>query len=151
MRAITLHRPWPYVILRCGKRVENRPWKPWAVVMGQRIALHAGKGWDERAEQYLPAEFGTVEEPRLIRQEGIVGTAVVEGWFASDEEVLKTGKSHEGLHWQKVNFLTKDRFFFGPYGWVLEDVKELLTPVMCRGKQGLWHVPESALAELLKL
>ena len=119
--------------------------------MGQRIALHAGKGWDERAEQYLPPEFNTVEEPSLIRLEGaIVGTAVVSGWFASDEEVAKTGKSHEGLNLQKVRELVKDRFFFGPYGWVLEDVQELIKPVACRGKQGLWHVPDAALAEMLQ-
>jgi hypothetical protein len=64
---------------------------------------------------------------------------------------MKTGKSHEGLHWQTVNALTKDRFAFGPYCWILEEVFELVTPVMCRGKQGLWHVPDAALAEILKI
>lgn len=149
MRAITLHRPWPYVILRCGKRVENRPWKPWAVIMGQTIALHAGKGWDQRAERYLPHEFGTVEEPRLIRQEGLVGTAKVTGWIASDAQVLKTGESSSGLPKPVVYSLLKSPYFFGPYGWVLEDVRELVSPLACRGKQGLWHVPVDLLPSLI--
>ena len=34
-----------------------------------------------------------------------------------------------------------DMWFFGPYGWVLDDVVAL-TPVPCRGRPHLWTVPE---------
>ena len=35
------------------------------------------------------------------------------------------------------------RFWFsGPYGWVLEDVVQILPPVDCRGYQGAWTLPD---------
>jgi hypothetical protein len=116
--------------------------------MGQRIALHAGKGWDERAEQYLPPGMGTEWEPWLIKEEGIVGTAFVAGWVHVDETGIPCGAWWEGA--DKANLAVyreavSSPFFFGPYGWILEDVRELVRAVPCRGKQGLWHIPEELL------
>lgn len=34
------------------------------------------------------------------------------------------------------------RWYFGPVGWVLEDVRPLDEPIPCRGAQGLWTVPD---------
>lgn len=152
MRAITLKRPWPYVILRLGKRVENRPWKPWPVVMGQRIALHAGKGWDPAAEKYLDEDRR--EWPTAVEREGIVGTAIVEGYarrLSVDLDVEGPVTSAWGTPYsvtQRATEIVNDKFFFGPYGWVLEDVRELLVPIPCSGKQGLWYVPEALLPQL---
>jgi hypothetical protein len=44
------------------------------------------------------------------------------------------------------------RWFFGPFGYVLRDVRALATPVPCRGWQGFWTLPddiESAVNEQL--
>jgi hypothetical protein len=111
--------------------------------MGKRIALHAGKGWDERAEQYLPPGMGTEWEPWLIKEEGIIGTARVTGWVHIDKPWWE-GPDHltPGAYQEARN----SPFFFGPYGWILEDVRELVRSVPCRGKQGLWHIPEELLS-----
>lgn len=154
MRALTLHRPWPYVILRCGKRVENRLWKPHKVVIGQRIALHAGKGWDARAEGYLPEGWSTAPGLILTHAEGIVGTAVVLGWvhgagpWEPGEAPWHPGSAR--AHRYGPETLSEDLaleaisspFYFGPFGWVLEDAQEFSAPIPCRGFQGLWNVPE---------
>lgn len=150
MRALTLKRPWPYVILRCGKMVENRPWKPWPVVMGQRIAIHAGKGWDPSAEQYLP--FGVW--PAAVEAEGIVGTAIVEGYvrkLSMDLDIEGSVPSAWGTPFcvtKRATEIVNDKFFFGPYGWVLKDVRELVSPIPCSGKQGLWHVSEDIVSRI---
>ncbi|CAB4191487.1 hypothetical protein UFOVP1229_36 [uncultured Caudovirales phage] len=43
MKALTLRHPWAFSIAHWGKRIENRSWKPWKEVVGQRIAIHGGE------------------------------------------------------------------------------------------------------------
>lgn len=165
MRALTLHRPWPYVILRRGKRVENRTWLPHKSVIGQRIALHAGKGWDARAEEYITRDPDrAMRWPALVEAEGIVGTAVVLGWvngaapwpagevpwYPPAGEVPwypSSAKSHrfgpETLSEDLALDAIRSPYYFGPIGWVLDDVQELPAPIPHSGfHRGLWEVPE---------
>ncbi len=39
------------------------------------------------------------------------------------------------------------KWFFGPYGWVLENVRAV-HPVACRGSQKLWKLSEEVVAQL---
>jgi len=87
MRALTLRQPWAWAIVHGQKRIENRPWKPWRDIIGQRIAIHAG----------------------LITSEA----------EAAPDQV---------------------RWFFGPFGWVLSDVRPC-EQWPCRGARGLWQLP----------
>lgn len=43
MRALTLWPEWAWAMVALGKDVENRPWQPRGVLLGERIAIHAGK------------------------------------------------------------------------------------------------------------
>jgi hypothetical protein len=36
----------------------------------------------------------------------------------------------------------------GRFGWLLEDVRPLAEPVVCRGNQGLWNVPATIASDL---
>lgn len=36
------------------------------------------------------------------------------------------------------------KWFMGPFGWLLEDITPLRTPIPCRGMQGLWPVSPEA-------
>lgn len=147
MRALTLHRPWPFIILRMGKRVENRPWKPWASVIGQRIALHAGKHWDPNTPADEPVTT------TLATAQGIVGTAIVKGWVYS--KPITRGRVIEIDYTYSLELLAEDalaavrsRWFTGPYGWVLEDVHELPEPIPCKGALGLWQLPAAVEAQM---
>jgi hypothetical protein len=126
MRALTLWRPWPHAILYGGKRVENRPWKPWRSVLGQTIALHAGLRYDDDGAKWM-AKNGLYEPPadQWCPKGCIVGTA----------------KITECVDERPMN----DSWFFGPFGWLLDDVVAFETPVICRGAQGLWKVPADVL------
>jgi hypothetical protein len=132
MKAITLHQPWAWCIAHSGKRIENRSWAPWPQLFGERIAIHAGKAWDaigmdwlidERAIQWPPSNE---EYARMKLQSAIVCTAVIAA-------VVRE---------------SANPWFAGPIGWVLRDVETLVTPVPCRGMQGLWTVPPQVEAEI---
>ena len=43
MKAITLHQPWASLIAHGVKTIETRSWAPPRRLIGQRIAIHAGK------------------------------------------------------------------------------------------------------------
>ena len=43
MNALTLHQPWASLIAHDVKKIETRSWAPPRQMIGQRIAIHAGK------------------------------------------------------------------------------------------------------------
>lgn len=43
MKALTLHQPWATLIALGVKRIETRSWRAPQALIGQRIAIHAGK------------------------------------------------------------------------------------------------------------
>ncbi len=133
MKALTLWQPWSWAIAHAGKRIENRSWKPPASILGQRIAIHAGKKLDLDACAGLECE-DNIQLPRMYFHEpknafvhsAVESTATVLGWTED------LGHSHPQYLW-----LT------GPIGWVFDDVFALPNPVHCRGAQGLWNLPSA--------
>ena len=133
MLALSLWRPWPWVIFRGGKDVENRSWPPPISAIGTRIALHSSKKWDADAFSFFIQLDLRVPDQEHQHPYGVVtGTAVI------DRVVTET----------KTLTLEQRRFFFTEradgkqnYGWILADRRELERPVPCVGRQGLWALP----------
>lgn len=149
LRAITLWRPWPYAILHqppdIAKRVENRPWKPWASVIGKRVALHAGKKYDAAAELAMVVLETRVDVGDQRRfDQGIVGTALIKGWICNAHDYGGNINAHEAER------AADSMWFFGPVGWVLDDVCALKTPIECSGAQGLWRLPDRVRHEIAR-
>ena len=141
LRALTLWRPWPNVILYGGKRVENRPWKPWKVVMGKYIALHAGFTYDDEAARWM--RLKRLYDPPSEKDcpSGcIVGVARVVGYI-NKQGIDQNGNPNEAV---------KSPWFFGPYGWLLDNVTPLSNPVAVKGARGLWTVEEEIRAKVRK-
>lgn len=138
MLALTLKHPWPFAILRLGKRIENRAWRPPASLLrpGDWFALHGGAvptGRDD-LEEIADVARGLISDcrPPLGPGEDItLGDAIIPGIFA----VCRLGP---------VFTSSPDYWFDGPFGWRLDDLVPLPEPVPCRGAQKLWSVPEAA-------
>ncbi len=160
MKALTLWRPWPYAIFHLpagvAKRVENRGWKPPANIIGQRIAIHAGKTWDEDGKDFigehlaylglLPELKKTPGHDARVKAEGIIGTAILCGVakeFGFSAITLVAGRLPSGPFLECVQ-----EWWSGPYGWLLDDVRTLPEPIPCKGRQGLWNVPDELVARL---
>ncbi len=127
LKALSLKQHWLYAITDLDKRIENRSWPPWLDIIGERIALHASKKLDinSKAEIY---RISGITVPDHTPQGVIVATAVIRGYVESG------GSS--------------DKWFFGDYGWILESVIKLDTPLKCKGMLGLWDVPHDIEAEI---
>lgn len=146
MKAITLWRPWPYAIFHLppaiAKRVENRSWKPPRDIVGQRIAIHAGKTWDEDGKDFIGrhlAELGLLADLKAqpghdarVKDEGIIGTAFLAGFLDIGD-------------YRQPPFRP---WFQGPFGWLLDDARALPEPIPCKGQRGLWDVPAELIERL---
>lgn len=144
IRGLTLWRPWAAAIVHGPKRVENRPWAPplGLVSHGLWLAIHAGKRWDAEGARFIaetwaecPAELDRDEVasgwPPAFSAEGIIGVARV-------REVRRLAEVTPA-HYE---------WAFGPWCWLLDDVRALPKPIPCRGAQGLWSLPPEVLAVL---
>ena len=130
MKALSIRQPWAWAILHAGKRVENRSWH--CHYRGP-LLIHASKGmtraeYDDFAAFYGDGRdaffaFDDLGRPPLptladLARGGIVGRAVI------------------------VDCVTESRdpWFFGPYGIVLDEVGPLpFRPF--KGSLGFFDVP----------
>ena len=151
MRALTLWRPWTDAILNGGKRVENRKRPPPSKMIGETIALHAGKrygigGWS--TADWTPPDDATCPQ-------GIVGVARLVGYLDMRKDARRSEtcffipSEERGELASRVHYLDRDPWWSGPVGWLLDQVVAI-EPVACRGAQGLWAVPEPQLSVVLE-
>jgi hypothetical protein len=95
-------------------------------MIGQRIALHAAKSWDADAIGFLLG-LGIESFPSrrdLYPASCIVGVATIDYVRTS-----AAGFPEDQRKW-----------FFGPFGWFLSDVREFATPIPATGRLGLWRL-----------
>lgn len=154
MRALTLTQPWAGLVASGIKLVENRSR---AIIrpadFGEPFAIHASREIDVsvygRIADIAPeirAEISDIAEslwyPLSRITSAVIGVATIDkamnGWDAKAIAV------HAGaLRFTSGELLGANqvRWFFGPIGYLLRDVRALATPVACRGHQGFWTLP----------
>lgn len=156
--ALTVQQPWASALIApverytnamisgwapVPKRVENRSWMPPSSVVGRRIWIHAGKTFDEDGALTC-ALRGFAPPDDTLPRGAIIGDALLSGYvYRRAHGYRLVGKTPPGEH------VMESLWWVGPCGWVLDDVRELLTPRYWRGQQGLWKVPESLHEECL--
>lgn len=132
MKALTIWQPWAWAIADSSKRVENRDWRPPADLIGQWIAIHAGKRYDKSGAESIRSELGLiVPKHDDLPQGAIVAVAVIDRVEDS---------SDDSPAWD-------DPWFVGAFGWYLRDVTKI-DPVACNGAQKLWNVPSRVLEQV---
>ena len=142
-RALTLWPEWAYAIAHLGKRVENRTWEPPASLIGQRIAIHAGKHVGGRAG--APAMFegacALIDTAEAAGVVGVIQNAVGRKSISARQLSEIVTASAIVATARLVGFDREQRTPWdvpGMIHWRLEDVL-LVDPVIpCSGRQGLW-------------
>lgn len=126
MRALTIRQPWIGAIIAGRKKIENRSWRA-PSVLGERILLHASARPQPDGIAFCSSRGWA--PPAELDLGAIVGSARV------------------------VDFIehSRDPWFMGPIGWVLEDVRALDRPIPCPGKLGLWRPSAEILARVQRL
>ena len=138
MKALTIKQPWAWAITDSTKRVENRTWKPPYGTVGQRIAIHTSATISQ-ADMILCRQISPVPLPDTsdLLAGYIVATTILRAYIVVDG----SGGVIEQTRYAENYNPHADPWFFGPVGWLLEDVIKLPNPIPCRGKLKLWDAP----------
>ncbi len=148
----TLWPEWAHAVCWLGKRIENRPGKPWAKLIGQRVGIHAGayiggrKGRPAEDEGMVSlwraGEAAGIKWGHWSRYERIahpVGSSppIVTGAIICTAIIARCQRNHSTSRLQCPTppWGNPD----SPRWWHLEDVEVLPEPVPCKGKQGFWR------------
>lgn len=144
MRALTISQPWADLIASGEKWIENRPRLPPEKLIGERIAIHAGKG-----VQYLSRH-----ELRRYRTGVVIATArivtAVDLEFArecAEAERVPAVWQRAGLDLADLRRMIADRYCEGPYCIILDSVEALAEPIPARGQLGYWRWEPSSVGE----
>jgi hypothetical protein len=138
MKALTLRAPWATAIARFGKDIENRVWRPPSDIIGQRIAIHEGYGSDLEGLAWLERQPG---ENDFVHG-AVACTAVIAGWV--DDE----GNHSESLSAKDAARARKSKWYGGPIGWLLGDIRVPKAQVIIKGQRRVWVLPQSAAKRL---
>lgn len=139
MYGLTLYTPWAGAVAIGAKCVENRPWAPPKPLIGNLLAIHAGLHHDKAAEaafrdgpftRLLPVPYQDIPQAKGCI---VAVTRVIGSVYGFRELAL-----HE---FERRGMADQYPWFFGPYGWLLEQTVLLKEPVPCRGFQRVWRLP----------
>ena len=150
MYAITLHQPWATLITLGIKTVETRSWPAPERLLGQVIAIHAGKRVvrrpDDRIEQKLRAQLGE-EWNRAIPAGAVLATATLAGMARVEYVDPMTGHAVHDVDTEIGCAAGTGRTLIDPWGdfsagrwlWFLDDMEALPEPVPAVGRQSFWR------------
>ncbi len=168
MKAITLWPEWAWAITRLHKNVENRTYKPpRSIEIGTELAIHAGATWGGSGKyQRLDNVFAPVAmmarragwRTGVNMAEGTIQAYSVNNPAAFNDRV---GNISSGGVVAVVKFggvlvpgVADPRewpwWAVNQFGYILNNVAVLETPVPCRGQQRIWNLKGAVLAEVVK-
>ena len=121
MKTISIKQPFVYAIFKLGKDIENRNWP---TKHRGPLLIHASKTWDKGGYNFLT--------------------------YRLDEFVPSKEHHVFGAIIGQVNLIdcvdqSDSRWFFGGWGFELEDPVEFKKPIPYRGQLGIFDVPDRIL------
>lgn len=122
--ALSIRQPWAWLIIHAGKDIENRTWptrfRGW-------FLIHAAKGMTRN--EYAEA-FDVLDEIETTGQMAIPSFDELKLQCGGIVGMAKLGNCVTG---------SDSPWFFGPYGFVIDEVKPLPFRV-CKGALGFFRV-----------
>ena len=159
MRALTLHQPWAQMMVWGLKNIETRSWAAPRNLIGQRVAIHAGK------RKARPTEWNIEMQRAVLQRAGnshsmpmgaVVATArlieclQVTGEPDSGGLVSCRGFGELGDELEYDATITTDPygdFSVGRWLWVFHDLRRV-EPVSINGRQGVWTLPAAVVTAM---
>lgn len=147
MKALSIWQPYASLIAVGAKTIETRHWPPHAGVVGQRIAIHAGKNTRD-LERAAERPFA-----RALSDGGIHAWAQLKlGAIVATAELYAAEPMGDDF----AEAIPADDIIFGwcapgRWAWHLRDVRRLDEPIESRGQQGIYELPAADTARLIAL
>jgi len=118
MKALSLKQPWGWAVVEAGKWIENRKWN---TNFRGKFLIHVSKNFDYEGYQWL------LDRKDKIGMEIPPIDSFVRGGIIGQAEIIDCVKKHDNM------------WFFGPYGFVLKDIKPLEYK-RCKGMLNFFNI-----------
>jgi hypothetical protein len=132
MKALSIRAPWWWFILHGGKNIENRDWP---TKFRGTIYIHASKWWQNTKGNSAISEALDCCGPRrseiskILRYDALKAGS---GCLVGTVDIVDcVSRNPDGGRW-----------FFGDYGFVLENAVALERPIPFKGSLGFFEVPD---------
>ncbi len=144
MKALTLTQPYAQLVAIGAKKIETRSWR---TDYTGPLAIHAAKRFPKWAREFTSEEVcyrarlnGSAHYPANPYPLGVV-VATCQLMACVPTEVLDPGDTVFSVSVQKLSDqeIQFGDFSRGRWGWLLEDIKLLPTPIPAKGALGLWE------------
>jgi hypothetical protein len=122
MPVITLRQPWAALVALGHKTIETRSHNRFKCLVGKRIAIHAGQGYD-RAGKDVAAQHMTQRQLSALDSGAIIATA-----YVSDARDLHARDERQAL----IECSTPR------FGLILTNIQRI-KPIAAKGKLGIWY------------
>ncbi|PJT19949.1 hypothetical protein CN884_19580 [Ochrobactrum sp. 30A/1000/2015] len=127
--ALSVRQPWVHCIFHLGKPVENRTWN--TRIRGT-VCIHASKGMthdeyeDCRSLAYQIGQKDDATRELLLQHPVPALRSIPRGFIVGTVDIVDVVRR------------SNDPWFFGPYGFVLENPRLLEKPIPCIGALGFF-------------
>lgn len=125
MRAISIRQPWAFAIFRLGKDIENRT-RP--TKFRGPLLIHASKTWSKEGYNFIT---NRLDEFVLSEKQHVFGAII-------GQVTLIDCVSESDSRW-----------FFGDYGFEIENPIEFLKPIPWKGQLGIFDIPDQIVRSVL--
>jgi hypothetical protein len=146
MRALSLTQPWATIVARGLKPIENRRWTPPIAMYGETFAIHASKTWDKEGELWIRETWegfddvvDAIGDAVLVRS-AILGVARLTGYMSKSDRLFYTAAGGRIVA-SPGHELESNPWYVGPYGFTLDQVRELNVPIPVSGALSFWRLP----------
>lgn len=141
IRALTLTQPWGSMVASGIKLIENRPWRAPKSMIGEQFAIHASRSMDLKTyrDLFVDKLYGSdfdlpYQTPRDYPLSAVIGVATL-------DRVIHEAEFHDRNKMSVDLPADQRRWFFGPYGFVLRDVRQV-APIPCKGMLSFWRLKD---------
>lgn len=147
MRALSLTQPWATLVALGLKPVENRKWRPGLAFVGHDFAVHASAKFDFEGAAWIEQHFRG--DPVVMDalngkhpQSAILGVVRLAGYMHAGNFYFRGSEEGEvDMRQREGHPLMHDKWFFGKFGYVLDEVRTLPNPVIgVKGALNFWTV-----------
>jgi hypothetical protein len=140
MKALSLLQPWASLLAGGEKRVETRSWH---TSHRGRIAIHASKAFrdeDRMLAIQTKAFYQSLSRLGFDNTSDLpLGSIVGVGSLVEMQPCVAIVKT---LSDKELEF---GNYSMGRWAWMFVDLCMFQKPIPCRGRQGLWNVPDNLL------
>lgn len=137
MKCLSIIQPWAQAIFLGYKTIETRSW---STNYRGPLLIHASKTFSKFAQSFAAEELAVGRGIGRVPLGAIIGVV----------ELESIGETEDQVYFISALERRYGDFSWGRKGWQLTNIRQFKEPIGYSGRQGLFNVPDSVVAQAMK-